>query len=83
MAFIEERGYIPEWFVPRASAEDWWKGFRQLFPARDEMGLAVVALRHSRTYEWLYPCLRGLPFGTSLAAWPRSRLRFAAASCCF
>eukprot|EP00959_Pyramimonas_sp_CCMP1952_P458540 9476787-Pyramimonas_sp.AAC.1 len=58
---------LPEWFQVVASVEDWWKGYRQLFPTRRDMGVVVVALLHPTTHECLYSVLRGLPFGLGSA----------------
>ena len=38
-------GELPPWLLPIMCLEDWWKGYRQLFPSREHSGLAVVAVR--------------------------------------
>ena len=47
--------------------EDWWKGFRQIFPTVEDMAVAIVAIQDPDTGEWLYTQLRGLPFGLGTA----------------
>ncbi|CAK0895584.1 unnamed protein product, partial [Prorocentrum cordatum] len=67
LSFIKASGGIPPWFKPMVSLEDWWKGYRQLFPTSEHMGLAVVAVMCPETRSWLYAQLRGLPFGLGSA----------------
>ena len=45
------------------STEDWWKGYRQILPIADHMGLAIVAVMHPETRQWHCSQLKGLPFG--------------------
>ncbi|CAK0834388.1 unnamed protein product [Prorocentrum cordatum] len=60
-------GKLPEWFHLQAVVEDWWKGYRQLFPCRKHVGLVVVAVLHPVERRWLNVVLRGLPFGLGAA----------------
>ena len=62
-ALHDTLGDIPSWFQPVLSTEDWWKGYRQIFPVSAHMGLAVVAVMHPRSRQWHYSQLKGLPFG--------------------
>ena len=39
-------GKIPGRFHVQAAVEDWWKGYRQLFPARKHMAHNVIAVLH-------------------------------------
>ncbi|CAK0873242.1 unnamed protein product, partial [Prorocentrum cordatum] len=74
VAFASRTGGVPAWFVPVVSTEDWWKGFRQLFPTQEHAGLAVVAVMEPSTRKWKYSCLRGLPFGLGVAVNQFSRM---------
>ena len=67
LALMKAAGGVPAWFKPKVSLEDWWKGFRQLFPSREHMGLAVVAVMDPTSRAWAYVQLRGLPFGLGSA----------------
>ena len=73
MALVRTHGSIPCWFRPVLSLEDWWKGCRQLFPTKDHLGLAVVAVQNPDSGEWLYSQLFGLPFGLGSAVNQLSR----------
>ena len=67
ISFIKRTGSLPRWFQPRVSLDDWWKGFRQLFPTMTHMGLATVAVMCPIKRRWYYTVLRGLPFGVGVA----------------
>ena len=60
-------GIVPAWFVPMMFVEDWWKGFRQIFPTEEDMAVAITAVQEPTTAEWLYAQLRGVPFGLGTA----------------
>ena len=49
------------------SIEDWWKGYRQLFPTREHAGLAVIAIQCPASGDWFYSQLYGFPFGLGSA----------------
>ena len=68
VAALQRRtGHIPPWFDLRASVEDWWKGYRQIFPTAHDMAFAIVALQRPTTRAWQYVQLKGLPFGLGAA----------------
>ena len=58
---------IPEWADVSAAVEDWWKGYRQLFPSLKHMAFNVIALLDPKARQWKYAVLRGLPFGLGAA----------------
>ena len=43
-ALVQENGTLPDWLSSAVSIQDWWKGYRQLFPSQERAGLAVVAV---------------------------------------
>ena len=60
-------GCLPSWFRLQVAVEDWWKGYRQLFPTLEHMAFNVAAVLHPTKRIWLYTVLRGLPFGLGAA----------------
>ena len=68
-------GHLPEWAAAmRFATEDWWKGFRQLAPRKQDRGLAVVAIQVPDTGQWKYVALKGMPFGLGAAVNQFNRL---------
>jgi len=51
MSCVEKLGAVPAWFQPVVSIQDWWKGYRQLFPVVEHLGLCVVAIKHPETRD--------------------------------
>ena len=66
-AFMAVLGYLPSWFSIRMFVEDWWKGYRQLFPSARDKPFTIVAIQVPTTGEWLFSQLLGLPFGLGAA----------------
>ena len=66
-AIVALHGALPSWFALRMMVEDWWKGFRQIFPTRSDMAVAIAAVKHPVTAAWLFAQMRGVPFGLGTA----------------
>ena len=69
-AVLAAFGSLPPWFSIRMVVEDWWKGYRQLFPTRQSKPLTVIAIQMPGTGKWRFFPAQGAPFWVGLSCEP-------------
>ena len=67
MRAMRKRGPLPKWLHFQMATEDWWKGYRQLIPALEDMAISIAAVVNPDTGEWEFTQMYGVPFGLGVA----------------
>ena len=61
-ALKKENWQVTPWIAFAMVEEDWWKGFRQVFPTRVDMAEAITAGQDPATRTWRFSQREGVPF---------------------